>query len=66
MELTISIRDKKRIVHCPQWTFANFGTGSTIPVGDIVLSVCAKCTDYKGLKDIFTLDCGWEENTRVN
>lgn len=60
MLLNISIRDKKRIVYCPRWKFVSFG--GTIPVGDITLSDCAKCTNNKGLKDIFTLECDWKED----
>lgn len=59
MQLKISIRDKDRVVHCPQWQDGPYG--SEIPVGDIAISNCAKCGYYKGLKDIFTLECVWRE-----
>jgi len=60
MQLKISIKGKHRIVHCPRWQIGPFG--STIPVGDTTLDVCAKCFYYKKLKDIFTLECSWGED----
>ncbi len=64
MQLNISIKNKDRVVYCPRLQAGPFG--SAIPVGDITLNNCAKCGHYKGLKDIFTLECGWEENYHVN
>lgn len=64
MLLNISIRNNKRIVCCPRWKSLSFG--GTIPVGDIILSDCAKCGDYKKLHSIFTLECGFKKETTLN